>query len=771
MSRRCLPWLGLAVVLAATALAYWPGTHGGFMFDDYPNIVENPALKIHRLTPGAMMRAALSMPSVGTLDRPIAMASFALNDYFNGMYARPMKIVNLAIHLLNGVLVFLLLRLLLREYARLKDGALLLPRRRFTGRSDGPRRDHMQADASHRGGDRRSYPLSITVSENMTALAVAAAWLLAPINLTAVLYTVQRMTSLAATFTLLALIVFIVGRKWLFEHRRRFGAVVLLLLAALVLTPLSVLTKESGALTLLYALVIEWVFFRFHNGMQETGKESPSRSPFPPASARGRESSPSPLTGEGWGEGEEQPMQRKWLLPLTLTLSRASPRPSPLRGEGEDGRGNMKFAPSSGIKETRGTVAWTSIAYFAVFLLLPLVLGLAWLLPGVLSPQAWAARDFTFGERLLTEGRVIWHYLYWTLVPNIHAMTLYHDAFPISRGLFSPWTTLPAWAGITALAGAGFACARRRPLIAFGILWFLTGQALTASIFPLELVFEHREYLPSLGLFFAVFGILLLARPRERLRAARITAVIAIIVLCGAGLALRSLNWSNPLIHTAIDARTHPDSPRATYAFGRALLIIARNNPKFAPAARKALETANRVPGQSIIALSGLVLLAHDQGEPMRLDWFRAMADRLHAQPPNTQDISALNALGHCATREKNPCVFPSGAMITVFAAALRHPAPNHYVMAIYGNYLLNALGQPKAAAGIFRALLKHNPGSPGYHFSLGVCLAASGDAAGARRELAALRRLNRLGMSNPDIRKLDQLINRLYPPADSSKP
>ncbi|MGH8270728.1 MAG: hypothetical protein ACRESG_00200, partial [Gammaproteobacteria bacterium] len=120
-SRRWLLWLGLVVVLAVTALAYWPGTHSGFMFDDYPNIVENPALKIEHLTPAAIARAAFSMPSVGTFERPIAMASFALSDYFNGMQAQPMKIVNLAIHLLNGVLVFLLLRLLLGEYARLRN--------------------------------------------------------------------------------------------------------------------------------------------------------------------------------------------------------------------------------------------------------------------------------------------------------------------------------------------------------------------------------------------------------------------------------------------------------------------------------------------------------------------------------------------------------------------------------------------------------------------------------------------------------------------------
>ncbi|MDN5865374.1 MAG: hypothetical protein L0I62_09225 [Gammaproteobacteria bacterium] len=410
-----------------------------------------------------------------------------------------------------------------------------------------------------------------------------------------------------------------------------------------------------------------------------------------------------------------------------------------------------------------------SVAYFAIFLLVPLILGLLWLLPGVLSPADWTARGFTIGERLLTEGRVIWHYFYWTLVPDIGSMTLYHDAFPVSRGLFSPWTSLLAWAGIAALLAAGIFLGRRRPLVAFGLLWFLVGQTLTASFIPLELVFEHRQYLPSLGLLLVLFSLLLLSGVRLNLRRLLAGAAAALILLYAGSLALRSFQWSNPIRQAVAAARTHPQSPRATYELARMLLILSRHDPQLVQPTRRALNHARQVPGQGIIATAGLVLLANAEHQPLRAEWFAAMTAKLHARPPTPQDVGALDSLVQCAMRQRNPCRLPAGGMKNLFRAALAHKQPDGYVMAIHGNYLLNVLHRPRAAARIFSALVRRAPGNARYHFSLGVCLAFAGDADGARTELATLRRLNRNGAFDHGVRQLEGLIKRLYAEPKSS--
>ncbi len=642
--RQHLPWLILALLLIVTALAYWPGTRGALLLDDYPNLVQNDALKNLKPTPESFLDVMLSSKS-GPTHRPVAMATFALNVLALGDQksirsgAQAMKWTNVGIHLLNGLLIFILLRLILGQYRRLR-------------------------------------PETSESTCNWAALAITGAWMLAPINLTAVLYVIQRMTSLAGTFSLLGLISYIAGRNCLYKGKQPLKAWTLLLATSLICTPLAILSKEIGALTMLYALVIEWTFFKFRlaNGQRAKG----------------------------------------------------------------------------------------IIVYFSVFLLIPATMAIAWLLPGALDASHLALRPFTLGERILTEGRVIWHYVWWTLVPNIGSLTLFHDAFPISHGLLKPWTTLPAWIGIGVLLFIGVRTRRRYPLIAFGLLWFIAGQVMTASFIFLEPVFEHRQYLPSMGLYTAVFGTTILMVTNQRHRRLATGAVIAIIALYGAALGLRSIDWSNPLRQLSFAAHNHPDSPRATYAYARILTIYSVAIPKLVPDAFKALEKAREVPGQGFLPDATLIILAHRTGRPANPDWYRRIAHILASRPANPEDIAGLSSLVHCAVRNKDPCKLDPRLMQIVFASALTRPHPSTTIMVMYGNYLLNATMQPHKARRIFRLLVQKYPGVAVYHFDLGITELACGDLMAAQKQLQILKSLNRFGMSNENIKSLSNLIQQV---------
>ena len=93
------------------------------------------------------------------------------------------------------------------------------------------------------------------------SLAVAAAWLLHPFNLTSVLYIVQRMTSLAALFSIWGLVIFLWGRVRLYEGK---NGLLPMLAGLLLFTPLAALSKENGALLPLLMLVMEVTLFGFH---------------------------------------------------------------------------------------------------------------------------------------------------------------------------------------------------------------------------------------------------------------------------------------------------------------------------------------------------------------------------------------------------------------------------------------------------------------------------------------------------------------------------
>lgn len=208
----------LGVLAFGLAIAVMlPGLGGGFLFDDYPNIVENKTVHLRSLSFEAL-RESLSGPEAGPLGRPVSVLSFALTHYFFGLDPFAFKAINLAIHVINGLLVAWLVTLLPRTL--------------------------------------RGVPLSEKGSAWL-ALWVAAIWLVHPINIVPVMLAVQRMTLLSGMFMLLALIGHLKAMsappgknaKWAW-----YAA------SWLVFWPLSVLSKETGLLFPLYILAITLLF-------------------------------------------------------------------------------------------------------------------------------------------------------------------------------------------------------------------------------------------------------------------------------------------------------------------------------------------------------------------------------------------------------------------------------------------------------------------------------------------------------------------------------
>ena len=120
----------------------------------------------------------------------------------------------------------------------------------------------------------------------------------------------------------------------------------------------------------------------------------------------------------------------------------------------------------------------------------------------------YGVRSYTLGERLLTEPRVIIFYISLLLYPIHSRLTLLHD-FDISKSLIEPWTTLPAILIIVFSVGYALTIARKRPLISFCILFFFLNHLLEGSFIPVELIYEHRNYIPSM-LFFVPVAIFIL---------------------------------------------------------------------------------------------------------------------------------------------------------------------------------------------------------------------------------------------------------------------
>ena len=218
--------LPISILVLAGIVVYFPGLSGPFLFDDLPNILNNEFIRLQDISQSALVRSAESTQA-GPLGRPVANLSFALNYFFaSGFDSTHFKLTNLAIHVVNGVLVYWFLRLVIsRSQTRVIRG------------------------------DSTSNPLMV----NRAALIAAVLWLVHPIQLTSVLYVVQRMTSLSALFVLLALISYMHGRISFIGGNR--NAVFPMLLGPLIFGGLGLLSKESAALLPVFILLLEFVLF------------------------------------------------------------------------------------------------------------------------------------------------------------------------------------------------------------------------------------------------------------------------------------------------------------------------------------------------------------------------------------------------------------------------------------------------------------------------------------------------------------------------------
>lgn len=426
--RRAQVGLLICSLLALTALVYWPALSGPFLLDDFSSL---PGLS--EINAGgndyAHIKDFVLGGNSGPSGRPLSLASFALEARSWPGDPAAFKRSNLLLHLLNGLLVFVLVSGLARI---------------------------------HRLPDFRAAVLS---------LAISAIWLLHPMQLSTVMYVVQRMTVLSATFTLLGLILYCKGRVRLADAPWR--GYILMAAGLGPCTILATLAKENGALLPVFALTLEMTVLQA-------------------------------LHGDRW-----QLWQRFHWIGLAL-------------------------APAA-------------IAGYIV-----------WHWPDTL--QGYADRSYSPTERLLTEGRVLLDYLRLIAIPSTAELGIFGDSYVPSRGWLSPPATLAAAATLAAMLVAGVALRRRAVWISLAILFFFAGHLLESTVLPLEIYFEHRNYLPMLGPIIGLAWSLTQLRPDSQRLAVSILAIfVAVLALLTYS---SSLVWGNQALAAGIWPQQHPQSQR-----------------------------------------------------------------------------------------------------------------------------------------------------------------------------------------------------------------
>lgn len=423
----------LVIVLLALA-AYWPGLHGGFLFDDFINL---PALgDTGPIDHWPAFWRYITSGNADLFGRPLSLLSFLIDANNWPADPGPFKRTSLIIHLLNGTLLYTLL-------AKLGQA--------------------LGTDVARR---------------HTAALVGGALWLLHPLLVSTTLYIVQREAMLPATCVLAGLLIWMHGRDQFVAGKMGAG-----LLWSIIgiggFTLLGTLAKANGALLPVYALLIEAIV----------------------------------------------------LAPRQLPTSRLS-------------------------RSHR--------AFLLAFVLLPTAAITIYLvhtgIHGILRGGNANGRTWTYAQRLLTEPRVLVDYLALLWLPRPFSSGLFNDQYTASLSLFRPISTLPSIVFVLSLIIGAWQLRRRYPAAALAILFYFAGHLLESTSVPLELYFEHRNYVPALLMFWPLGLWLADARTLASLK-----RILMIVLPIGFALMThaRAQVWGDAQTQALIWAHINPDSPRA----------------------------------------------------------------------------------------------------------------------------------------------------------------------------------------------------------------
>lgn len=528
-----------AIFLAGLALACAPfllGLPGGFVFDDYPVLLEDEAIRLAVLTLPGLADAALAYDPAGGLPRPLVNASFALNYWLAGLDPSAFKLTNIALHALNGLLLFFLLRRLLEVLGF---------------------------------GSRAAMP----------ALFASMVWLAHPLQVSTVLYIVQRMEMVYGTLLLVAAWSYVAFRARLLTSETPSWPLAAISLGA---TGLAWTAKENAAVIPFVLLAIELVVFR------------------------------------------------------------------------------CRAESAHHAKALRGlAVAGVVIGALAVLTLYGY---------GLANPERFSARDFGPLERLASQAVIVPFYLGLILVPRPDAMVFYYDHWALRD--WAGWEVAAGVSLIVALLMAAWHQRHKRPLVTLGIVWFFAGHLVTSAPLPLELAFEHRNYVPLVGVVIALLGLLLPLR--ERVPAALNAAIPFVLAVLVAVTGLRSAYWADVNLMARYKVDINPTSMRARMDYGERYMLAANRDPSspFAAEAIAQFEAVTRLPQGSILGEHALVLMAASFGIPASASWWTNMEHKVATGILRPQDAEAL--IGMVEQRLEGVPLDDQALLRTTLAAARR---------------------------------------------------------------------------------------------------
>ena len=282
-------------------------------------------------------------------------------------------------------------------------------------------------------------------------------------------------------------------------------------------------------------------------------------------------------------------------------------------------------------------------------------------------------RGWTTTERFLTETRIVVRYLGQALVPSRSMFGFFHDDIALSRGILTPLSTGASTLLLSLIGVAALLFRRRASLFACGVLWFYNSHLLESTIFPLELMFEHRNYFASFGVLLAVTGVLVAA---STIRDPRILLAsgVAVLVLFASVTVSTIRDWRDEDSLFANSYRWHPQSANAVSSVAEFLTGRQQYSQALAALARLPVTGARLQAAYIRCRRDGHVL----DGE---------LSASLFDLEPAMSMYATTGLVELAKLSLDKACAISANKMLELLAAALRRPnmyARNRFLLHFY---------------------------------------------------------------------------------------
>lgn len=290
--------------------------------------------------------------------------------------------------------------------------------------------------------------------------------------------------------------------------------------------------------------------------------------------------------------------------------------------------------------------------WLAIFTILPLTLLAFYLIYRFNSfVSAYAVRDFSMWERLLTESRILLVYLREIAFPPFSNTGLFHDDYPVSTSLLSPLSTLLCIIFIIVTITLAIRLRKTQPILSMSILWFFGGHILESTFIPLELYFEHRNYIPMIGPVFGIMYYCIRLFSMTRNHSARLLTLafpLLLITVSSVFTYQSAKLWGNPDVMYSVWYHEHPGSLRAATMYAQ----VVEKHGNYSNAIEILQNTYKQHPDTVALLLYSLNLSCQS-GIPIHGDINDIIEEARHATyryalPAVTEQLISTVTSGNC---------------------------------------------------------------------------------------------------------------------------